>query len=625
MIAEVERRVQSGEISFKQINESVRRILRAKAKINLPRQRFVNPDSLSARLSTPAAKEAAATISARAITLLKNEKNILPLSPADMGRVAVVEFWNEAHAISASSFARELTRYLNNSHNFILTPDSDHDRFAEILQSVRSSRSQVWPIYTPLRAWKGRVGLPENLQPFADSLLATGVPAIVVSFGNPYIYPQVQNAAAYAATFGTNEILEIAAARALIGATEISGKLPISIPGYFARGAGLKLAAENTQPLSPIMRSNLHLRVGFPEEAKMSSNKIDSVRLLMQSAVNDSVFPGAVLLVARNGLIVMEEAFGKMGYNEFNQPMPLNAIFDLASLTKCVATTTACMLLYERGWLDLGAPVQKYLPEFIGAEKEKITIRHLLTHSSGLMDYRRYFLDYHTPGEMIKAILNEPLENQPGTKTVYSDLGIILLGKIAEKLSGQPLDAFCREQIFKPLKMSETFYNPPAQFLSRIPPTEFDAWRGRMVHGQVHDENAFALGGVSGHAGLFSTARDLAKFLNMLRHDGAHEGGRLLKPETIALFTSRQNIVAGSSRALGWDTADGKNSAGRFMNPRAFGHTGFTGTSLWTDPEKNLFVILLSNRVHPTRNNQKHLAFRAKLHDAVMQAVESAE
>lgn len=355
----------------------------------------------------------------------------------------------------------------------------------------------------------------------------------------------------------------------------------------------------------------------------MNASQLDSVRLLMQNAVRDSVFPGAVLLVARNGLIVMEEAFGKMGYNEFNRPMPLNGIFDMASVTKCVATATACMLLYERGRLDLDAPVQKYLPEFAGTGKEKITIRHLLTHSSGLMAYRRYFLEFHAPGEIVKTILNEALENPVGTKTVYSDLGIILMGKIVEKLSGQTLEVFCREQIFTPLKMSETFYNPPPQFLARIPPTEFDSWRGRMVHGQVHDENAFALGGVSGHAGLFSTARDLAAFLFMLLNNGAYDGGRLLKPETIALFTSRQNVVSGSSRGLGWDTADGKNSAGSIMSPRAFGHTGFTGTSLWTDPEKNMFVILLSNRVHPTRNNQKLLPFRAKLHNAVMKAVAS--
>jgi beta-glucosidase-like glycosyl hydrolase/CubicO group peptidase (beta-lactamase class C family) len=622
MIAELEKRVRSGEIPLTQIDLSVRRILRSKAKIGLQQERLVNLDSLATHLATPSAQKAAENAAAQAITILKNDRAILPLSPADTGRVVVIECWDESHSRVASPFVRELARYLTNWENYVLTPDSDRNQFAEILQRVRIARLQVWPTYTLFRAWKGHIGLPERLQPFADSLFATGVPTVVVSFGNPYIYPQVQNAAAYLATFGGNNVLEAAAARALVGAAGITGRLPISIPGYFERGAGIKLAAKGTPLLAPIAVADLRLRTGFPEEAKMSAAKLDSVRMVMQDAVRDSVFPGAVLLVARNGLIVMDEAFGKMGYKEFNRPMPLDAIFDLASVTKCVATTTACMLLYEHGLLDLGAPVQKYLPEFVGANKEKITIRHLLTHSSGLTAYRRYFLDHNMPGEIIKTILKEPLENPPGTKTVYSDLGVILLGKIVETLSGQPLDVFCREQIFTPLKMSETSYNPPQQLLSRIVPTEFDSWRGRMVHGQVHDENAFALGGVSGHAGLFSTARDLAIFLNMLLNGGAYEGGRLLKPETIAVFTARQNIVAGSSRVLGWDTADGKNSAGHLMSQRAFGHTGFTGTSVWTDPAKNMFVILLSNRVHPTRNNQKLLSFRARLHDTVMKAVE---
>jgi beta-N-acetylhexosaminidase len=622
MIAELEKRVQSGELTMARIDESVRRLLRAKAKIGLHRQRLVNLDSLSARLATPAAKTAASTAAARALTLLKNEKNILPFSPVDSGRVVMIEFWDEPRSRNLSPFVRELSRYLENAEHHFLTPESGDHEFREVLKKARAAKAQIWAAYTPLRSWKGHLGLPENLQPFADSLLATGVPAVVVSFGNPYLYPQVQSAAAYLATFGTREVLEIAAARALVGAAEISGRLPISIPGYFERGAGLKLAAKKLQPAPPLTAPNLHLRVGFPEEAGLSSARLDSVRALMQNAVQDSVFPGAILLVARNGIIVMHEAFGQMGYKEFNRVMPLDAIFDMASVTKCVATTTACMLLYERGLLDLDAPVQNYLPEFAGAGKERVTIRHLLTHSSGLMAYRRYFLEDKTPGEIIKTILNEPLENPPGAKTVYSDLGIILLGKIIEKLSGQPLEVFCREQIFKPLKMNETGYNPPPQFLSRIVPTESDSWRGRMVHGQVHDENAFALGGVSGHAGLFSTARDLATFLSMLLNGGAYEGGRLLKPETIALFTSPQHVVKGSSRALGWDTADGKNSAGHLMSARAFGHTGFTGTSVWTDPEKNMFVILLSNRVHPTRSNQKLLPFRAALHDAVMKAVD---
>jgi len=307
--------------------------------------------------------------------------------------------------------------------------------------------------------------------------------------------------------------------------------------------------------------------------------------------------------------------------------MPVNAIFDLASVTKVVATTTACMLLYERGVLTLDTPVQEYLPAFTGANKEKVTVRHLLTHCSGLIAYRRYFLDHHSADAILRTILKEELVYPTGTKTIYSDLGVILLGRIIEKVSGRSLNEFCRDEIFEPLGMSSTFYNPPPALALRIPPTERDPLtpgrRGNVVHGVVHDENAFVLGGVAGHAGLFSTARDLAVFLQMLLNGGSYGNIRLLSPDTIALFTKRQDLVPASSRALGWDTASGRNSAGTLMSPRAFGHTGFTGTSVWADPETGLIVILLTNRVHPTRKNRRILGFRPQLHDAVGKTLSS--
>ncbi len=378
-----------------------------------------------------------------------------------------------------------------------------------------------------------------------------------------------------------------------------------------------------TAAAQPIMLGN-----GFPLKAGFPIADLDSVRTMMQQAVLDSVFPGAVLLIARRGHIVLHEAFGKFGYGKFDKAMPADAIFDMASLTKVVAATTACMLLYERSLLSLQAPVQSYFPDFTGKGKDQITIKHLLTHSSGLPAYKKYFLENKTPAEILAAILQEELVYAPGTQTVYSDLGIILLGKIFERISQKKLEKFCRKEIFKPLRMQHTRYHPPAKWRKHIPPTEQETWpagkRGEFVHGAVHDENAFALGGVSAHAGLFSTAGDLAIFMQMLLHGGAYGSSRLLQRETVALFTQRQELPPGSSRALGWDTPDGKNSAGTLMSSSAFGHTGFTGTSLWADPAQGLFVILLSNRVHPTRENKRILSFRARLHDVVMRALEAA-
>jgi CubicO group peptidase (beta-lactamase class C family) len=355
---------------------------------------------------------------------------------------------------------------------------------------------------------------------------------------------------------------------------------------------------------------------------------LDSVRALMEQAVRDSVFPGAVLLVGRRDIVILHEAFGKLGYPPFDQPMPPDAIFDMASLTKVVATTTACMLLYEKDLLDLNTPVQKYFSDFAGGGKEQITIKHLLTHSSGLPAYKKYFLEDKTPAEILAAILQEELVYAPGSQTSYSDLGIILLGKILERMTQRQLEEFCRDEIFVPLGMHHTRYNPPAQWRDRIPPTEQETWpgghRGKFVHGVVHDENAYALGGVSAHAGLFSTADDLAGFMQMLLHGGSRGPAHLLELETIGWFTQRQELPPGSSRALGWDTPDGKNSAGTLMSASAFGHTGFTGTSLWADPAQDLFVILLSNRVHPTRENKRILSFRPQLHDAVVRALDTS-
>jgi CubicO group peptidase (beta-lactamase class C family) len=406
-------------------------------------------------------------------------------------------------------------------------------------------------------------------------------------------------------------------------ARRIAGKIigSLGLPIVFAYGP--EWGSENGQALSPVFQQPIldDLRAGAPQEAGLSPSVLDSVSMMMRRAVADSVFPGAVLLVARRGLVALHQAFGNLGYGDWAQPAPLNAIYDLASVTKVVATTTGCMILYERGLLDLDAPLQAYLPDFVGDKKEQVTIRHLLTHCAGLVPFRLYFKEKNSAEEILNTIMQERLEYLPGAKTAYSDLDFILLGKVVETLSEAALDKFCEENIFLPLRMKDTFFRPPASVLSRLAPTEFDSWRGRLAHGEVHDENAFALGGVSGHAGLFSTARDLAAFLQMLLNGGVYKSLRLLKPDTILEFTRRQNVAPGSSRALGWDTADGQNSAGKLVSARAFGHTGFTGTSVWVDPEQEMFVILLSNRVHPSRLNAKLLKFRPIIHDAIMRAV----
>jgi CubicO group peptidase (beta-lactamase class C family) len=277
------------------------------------------------------------------------------------------------------------------------------------------------------------------------------------------------------------------------------------------------------------------------------------------------------------------------------------------------------MLLEEEGRLDLDRTVASYLPGFNAPDKAPITVRMLLTHRGGMEAFAPLYREFRGREQYLEQINRRPLTSVPGTETVYSDWDLILTQLILERITGKPLDQLLRERVFGALGMRDTGFNPAESLKARVAPTEIQAFRGGQVWGVVHDENAWALGGVAGHAGLFSSARDLAVFAQMLLNGGTYGGTRILRPETIARWTARQS--KGTSRALGWDTPSPGSSAGRYFSPRSFGHTGFTGTSIWIDPDKDLFVVLLTNRVNPSRENPKVGPLRRAVSDAVQEAV----
>jgi CubicO group peptidase (beta-lactamase class C family) len=300
-----------------------------------------------------------------------------------------------------------------------------------------------------------------------------------------------------------------------------------------------------------------------------------------------------------------------------------NTMWDMASLTKVIATTTAAMMLEESGQLDLDRTVASYLPEFNAPDKAAITVRMIVTHRGGLEAFAALYKEFKGREQYLTQINARPLKSIPGTETVYSDWDMILMQFIIERITGMTLDRFVTDKIFAPLGMTSTMFTPDSvQFFARIAPTEIDTARGGLVHGKVHDENAWAMGGVSGHAGLFSSARDLTIFCQMLLNGGEYNGVRIVKPGTLARWTAPQSRT--SSRALGWDTPSKGSSAGNYFSARSFGHTGFTGTSIWIDPEKNLFVILLTNRVNPTRNNNRQVPLRKAVADAAQMAITDA-
>jgi CubicO group peptidase (beta-lactamase class C family) len=354
----------------------------------------------------------------------------------------------------------------------------------------------------------------------------------------------------------------------------------------------------------------------------------DSVAKVLKAAHKDGAFPGAYVLVGDSRGILARGSVGRINWKGSPKPTE-HTLWDLASLTKVIGTTTALAQLVERGAVVVDTPVQVYAPDWIGPGQEAVTVRHLLTHRSGLPSFRPYDTLTHNADSLAELLYRTPLVAAPGERMVYSDIGAFMMGRIVERVSGLRLDQYLAANVFAPLAMYETMFRPAAFVHERVAPTELDTLRGGLVRGVVHDERAYYLGGVASHAGLFSSAFDLSRYATMMLRGGALDSAQVLKPETIALFTAYMDSMA-YNRALGWQKPDRPEMqfktpsaawAGRFMTGTAFGHTGFTGTSIAIDPTLDLYIILLSNRVNPTRANNKIGGVRNRLADAVVTAV----
>ena len=395
------------------------------------------------------------------------------------------------------------------------------------------------------------------------------------------------------------------------------------------------------RPATPLVPMTALVTAG-PASVGMARDlgtKLDSI---VAVGIAEGAAPGVALAVGRYGRLVHLRGYGRIDVPADAPPVTDSTMFDMASLTKVVATTTAAMILEDEGKLDLNATVHSYLPELDDTAKSRITVRMILTHSGGFEAFATLWRDFKGRAEYLKQINARPLAYTPGDSTIYSDWDFILTGLIIERITGMTLDQFLATRVWQPLGMRDTGFNPLARgvplpadsacaaafraddpMLARIAATEIDtAYRHIHVHGIVHDENACALGGVAGHAGLFSSARDVAVFCQMLLNGGQYNGVRLIQPTTVARWTARQ--TPNSSRALGWDTPSEHSSAGVYFSPRSFGHTGFTGTSIWVDPERGVFVVLLTNRVNPTRANLRHEALRRDIANAVQRAIVDA-
>ncbi|HEY2027138.1 MAG TPA: serine hydrolase, partial [Gemmatimonadaceae bacterium] len=374
-------------------------------------------------------------------------------------------------------------------------------------------------------------------------------------------------------------------------------------------------------PVHPAPTEGDGLPAKAPAAVGMSASRLATINRVVERGIKAGGYPGAAVVVGRKGAVVWEKGFGHLGWTADASSVTADkTIYDLASLTKVVGTTTAVMILYDEGKIHLDDKVVKYIPEFTGGGRENVTIRHLLEHRSGLPAGRDLWRLAHTPEEARAAVISTELFAPPGQYYEYSDLGADMLGFVVEAVSGQRLDQFLEARVFAPLGMHDTHFRPDASLRGRIAPTELTPPRGYPLRGEVHDENAYALGGVAGHAGLFSTASDLSIFAQMLLNGGKYRDTRLIADSTVQLFTKR----AAGTRALGWDTCAGEYGCGRYMGTNAYGHTGFTGTSLWIDPDRQMFVVLLTNRVHAARARRPAKVIsdvRADLADAAALAV----
>jgi len=369
-----------------------------------------------------------------------------------------------------------------------------------------------------------------------------------------------------------------------------------------------------------------------------------AVENAFQEGLNQGVFPGAVLLVSKDQSVVYERAFGNRATLPEKLPMDLATIFDVASLTKPLATTVAVMLLVQEKKIRLDDQVTRVIPMYGVLGKSLTTFRHLLAHSAGLPAWKPYFEEIikseksgrinfvasrAAKSHVFELIHRDRPLSAPGSQTLYSDLGFMILGEAVEILTGNMLDRFCQERIFKPLGLRSTGFVDLTQLRTRrlqpvtemIAPTENCPWRKKVICGEVHDDNAYAMGGVAGHAGLFSSARDIHALLVRLDQCLHGKDSYLLQP-LVEEFLTRDKTANPTTFALGWDTpTPGQSASGSLFSPRSVGHLGFTGCSIWWDLEKNCHVVLLTNRVHPTRKNEKIKEFRPQIHDHIMKAL----
>lgn len=632
-IKKIRKLVKSDSKYENQLNASVRKILAAKYDAGLWKVPGVNGDNLVARLNAPAGAALAELLYERAVTVTQNKRNVIPIMHLDTRRIAYV---TSDVTVPNDGFHRDLSRYAQINY-FTLNEKTDLIKLADALAGHTTVILGVFPQTTP--AVLNRL---ERL----ISLFKPNIDVILCDFGNENFVRSVDKyQTSLTAYCNTPEAMR-AVSGVLFGAIGATGRLPFSASRELPQGSGV-----NTKTLG-------RLHYGAPERARMDSRILTRIDSIAKEAIKSGSTPGMQVIVARGGAVVYEKNFGTLNYNKDN-PVTSETIYDLASLTKVSATLQAAMFMYEHGLIDINRKVSYYLPELKKTNKKDITIVEMLTHQAGLAPFipmwpetvkdttflpqyysrvksARYPLQVspNLYGSLVlrdstwswiaKSKLNDKTPRTPFAYR-YSDLGFLIMQRLAERILNQPLNEFVAQNFYEPLGSYRMGFLPLERFPAQeIAPTEYDRiFRRRLIVGTVHDERGALMGGVAGHAGLFGTAEDLAKLGQMLLQEGYYGGVRYYKPETVRLFTMKQ--FDKSRRGLGWDKpvqSEWNSPTSLKASPRTFGHTGFTGTCIWVDPEFDLVYVFLSNRVYPDRSAKLITAnIRSRIQDVVYDAI----
>ena len=631
--------VESGQLSRAALERRVRKILMAKYRVGLSHRQPIPTKGLDEDLHTNEALMLRRKLYEAAITLAKNEGDVLPLRGLENRKIAYVQIGGK----SENAFDNTLMRYGDVSR-FYLPSGFDAAARARMMRQLAGYNTVIVGVMGMNQQIRRNYGVSQETKALLDDLDRAPVETILAVFGNPYSLRYFGKEEAIVVGYEEVEEALRAAAMAIFGGLKVDGELPVSASPAFPEGKGARIARP--------------IRFGFalPEQEGLDSGVLAKIDSIADRYIHRMAMPGCAILVARNNRIVYEKGFGNSRYGGAGDPLdPFLPTFDLASLTKGTATTLCAMRLYEEQRLKLDEPIVTYLPEFRGTGLARLTARRLLQHNAGLPSWIPFYLETfasparkalnpkyysYAPTQLHTLPIAPDLYAVPAirdslwsriraitprntTQMRYSDVGMIILAKVIEGITGEPLDVYAARTFYLPLGMDHTLFNPfVAGKLPFCPPTEADTiWRQAIIQGFVNDQTAALMGGVAGHAGLFSNVYDLLKLMTMVMNEGTYGDQSLLDPTTIPLFTRRQ--INSSRKGLGWDKPEIQTGrptpVSASSSAATFGHTGFTGTAIWVDPVEQLVYVFLSNRTYPYPGNR--LLLRENVRNLIMDQV----